>query len=184
MTQEVLLIVHPGSACGSADMNLGRDNAAIQRLDMQSLVEGWQGPVLVIDGELSEELEGGRDAWSQWGQAIKDALSRASSAGLPSRRIAGDDFSEFNQEAAARALVQEFGFTPDTTEFALSGAWYESDTGGGCVGSVHDVLASLGFTASTMGAMDLDESPSEDEDCDDVDDLEETASPPSTGPRF
>lgn len=75
---EILVIVHPGSACGSAEMNLGKDNAQVQRLDMQQLIEGWEGGVVIIDGTLSDELEDtwNRD-WHAFGQVLHETLARA-----------------------------------------------------------------------------------------------------------
>lgn len=165
---KILVIVHPGSACGSADMNLGRDEACRQRLDMQLLVQGWEGGVLVIDGELSDELEQGRPSHVEWGQAIKGALARAAEAGLVSERMRGDDAEEFHQEAAMAALLEKHALTPESAEFGLTGAWYESNTGGGCVGGVHQMLVDLGYAANIEldGVMDLDIVPEYEDDLD------------------
>jgi hypothetical protein len=57
MTQKLLVIVHPGSACGSADFNLGKFEARAARDTLRGAIEDWEGGVIVIDGELSDELE-------------------------------------------------------------------------------------------------------------------------------
>lgn len=171
--KDILLIVHPGSACGSADFSLGREHAETQRLDMQCLIEQWQGGVLVIDGSLSEELtEGFRRGWTDLGRAIDEALARAAAKGAVSQRRRGDDSEAFNQDSAAKAFVQDLELSPDSTSFTLTGAWVDAE-GGGCVNSVRETLEGLGFQARVESAMDLDFSPEE------FDDEEEPADAPS-----
>lgn len=168
----LLMVVHPGSACGSADMNLGRDAADTLRLDLQLLIEGWEGGVAVIDGDLSDELDenAGRSAWRALGEALEQALVRASEAGHLSVRIRGDDAEAFSQEDAARHLVHTHGLAP-TTAITLTGAWVDM-AGGGCVNSVREVLVELGFAPTVSDAMDLDYV---SDDADDLDDEEEEA---------
>lgn len=171
----LLIIVHPGSACGSADENLGRDNAAHQRLEMQLLIENWQGGVLVIDGALSDELEpdGWRRAWSDLGAAITGALARAADQGLPSGRIYGDDAEDFNQAEAARQLVKDYALTPENAAITLTGAWIHDD-GGGCVNHVRETLEALGFTLRVEDAINLDLDLDFDDEMDgDEDEVEE-----------
>ena len=155
--QPLLFIVHPGSACGSADMNLGRDAAGFLRAQMQLLIESWEGGVVVIDGEISDELtEGyGRSSWRELGVAIEEALARAAQSNQLSVRIRGDDSEEFDQDDAARKVVAEHGLAPASVDITLTGAWVEDD-GSGCVNSVRAVLAGLGFTPDVSDAMDLD----------------------------
>lgn len=180
----LLIIVHPGSACGSADMNLGRDAAEVLRLDMQMLIENWEGGVAVIDGELSDELEGGRHAWQELGRAITGALGRAQQSGLISERIFGDDDGDYRQMDAARDLVRKHGLTPDTAAITLTGAWIDDD-GDGCVHSVREALEELGFRPVVEDAMNLDfELDTEDDDMDeddteDMDAVEEEQTAPA-----
>ena len=162
----LLIVVHPGSACGSADMNLGRDNADMQRCFMQTVVEGWEGGIVIIDGELSDELapNSGRDAWDQWGRALDNAIERARQNGHLSLRVMGDDggMSELNQMEATRKVVEDYALTPENTAITLTGAWID-DEGGGCVHSVREELAKLGFQARIEDAMDLDFETAEEE---------------------
>lgn len=152
---KLLIIVHPGSACGSADMNLGRDAAEIQRLEMQMLVQDWEGGVAVIDGDLSEELSGGRSSWSEWGRSIDQALARAKQEGLLAVRVMGDDDGDYRQQDAARDLVANYNLLPTDTRITLTGAWID-DSGDGCVHSVRETLEELGFTVRIEDAMNLD----------------------------
>ena len=170
---QLLIVVHPGSACGSADMNLGRDNADMQRCFMQTVVENWEGGIVIIDGELSDELAPNysRDAWDQWGRALDNAIERARINGHLSLRVMGDDggMSELNQMEAARKVVGDYDITPENTAITLTGAWID-DEGGGCVHSVREELAALGFQARIEDAMDLDFETAEEE-LDEEDDL-------------
>lgn len=161
----VLVIVHPGSACGSADENLGRDNAAYQRLEMQMTVENWEGAVVVIDGDLSDELSGWRGAWQEWGDTVAKAVERAKEQGLLALRVMGNDASEYNQEDAIRDVVKDHGLTPANAMFTLTGAWVE-DNGDGCVHSVREVLEELGFSPTLESPMDLDFSLDNEDDND------------------
>lgn len=184
----LLIIVHPGSACGSADMNLGAEAAEVQRLDMQMLIENWEGGVAVIDGELSDELEGFRRSWQDLGGAITDALDRAQQSGLISERVFGDDDGDYRQMDAARDLVQKHGLTPDKVAITLTGAWIDDD-GDGCVHSVREALEALGFQPVVEDAMSLDfELDTEDDDMDEddldgMDTIEEEQAAPSTNTR-
>ena len=179
----LLIIVHPGSACGSADMNLGNDTAEFLRLEMQGLVEGWAGGIAVIDGELSEELErhAGRSSWFNWGRAIDEALARATTRGFISTRIMGDDGSAYDQQSAASDLVSQLGLSPSTIEITLTGAWIEDD-GSGCVYSVRDTLVELGFSPKVEGAMDMDFEMNEDELEDEEEDVVPSPPPRSLRP--
>jgi hypothetical protein len=157
MKKPLLIIVHPGSACGSADENLGRDTAAMLRLDMQMLVEGWDGGVVVIDGELSDELSSNwRREYNEWGAVITGALTRAKDKGFISRRIMGDDDNKFNQEDAIKGIVREHGLTDNNSAITLTWAWIQSSDGGGCVTSVEEALAEIGISSVIEDAMDLD----------------------------
>lgn len=182
----VLVIVHPGSACGSADENLGRDNATYQRLEMQMAVENWEGAVVVIDGELSDELSGWRSAWKDWGDAVDQAVSRAKEQGLLGLRVMGDDSAAYNQQDAIRDVVKEHGLTPENATFTLTGAWVE-DNGDGCVHSVREVLEELGFSPVLESPMELDCSLDSEDDLEDdcgEDEEAEAPTPFSARPRF
>lgn len=68
----VLVLVHPGSACGSANFNIGKFEARAARDALCSELDNWRGDVLVIDGELSDELE----FYPSFDLAIRDCLQR------------------------------------------------------------------------------------------------------------
>lgn len=136
-------------------MNLGAEAAAQCRQEMQLLVEGWQGAVAVIDGELSDELSGSKRAWSEWGRAIEEALERAAGSGHLAVRVMGDDSHEYDQHAATRDLVKTHQLDPAHTTITLTGAWVD-DSGDGCVHGVREVLEKLGFEPVVSDAMNLD----------------------------
>ena len=182
----LLVIVHPGSACGSAEANLGRDCADYQRLEMQATVADWDGAVVVIDGDLSDELDGWRGSWKEWGQTVAKAVERAKDNGLLSLRVMGNDASEYNQQDAIRDVVKDHGLTPANTVITLTGAWVE-DSGDGCVHSVREVLEELGFSPTLESPMDLDFSLETEDDFDEDEDEEmeeEPAPAPVARPRF
>ena len=68
----ILVLVHPGSACGSADMNLGKFEARAARAELAYELDYWHGTLLVIDGELSDELPW----YPQLDRAITECLAR------------------------------------------------------------------------------------------------------------
>jgi len=167
----MLVIVHPDSACGSADFNLGRECAEYQRLEMQLLVEQWEGGVLVLDGGMTDELDGFRRSWNEWGTTIKNAIKRASENGFIAERVLAADGSEYPQQQAIVDLVNKYALTPTNTDIVLTGAWVDDD-GGGCVHSVREELEKIGFTPTVEDAMNLDFEMDESEE-----DLEEDTSP-------
>lgn len=166
--QGLLIVVHPGSACGSADMNLGFA-ASEMRGALTHAIGQWDGAVAVIDGDLSDQLSGGKREWSDLGDAIDGALEQARGNGFAAVRIDGDDDSDFNQDCAAEKLVEDLGLVAGQHEIILAGAWYHSSDGGGCVGGVRDTLEQMGFSVSidTEAVMDLDADTGMDDDLDD-----------------
>lgn len=143
--QHVLIVVHPGSALGSADFNLGRTEATAAREALVQELDQWEGPLLIIHGELSEELY----RYPQLDQALRWAQARNTQAGFPSHERDGCDENgaDANQEAAIQAWVDEEKWDPQTTVFRVSGAWYHPEDQGGCVGSVISRLKNLGYQA-------------------------------------
>lgn len=183
----VLIVVHPGSACGSADFNLGRDLADRQRLNMQEAVEQWTGPVAVIDGLFGDELDpdAWRRPWREWGEAIEGALARAKDAGHLSERVMGadDGSTPLNQMEAARKLAEDHGLSPQDTPIVLMGAWVDAQ-GGGCVHAVREELEEMGFSVTVAEAMDLDaEEPEEDLDDEDEPEPQPEPEPPPAPPH-
>lgn len=154
-TAPLLIIVHPGSACGSADATVGRDNADQARLDMIQLIGSWKGSVAVIDSHLSDELdETWRRTGGELGEAIRDALKKAKNAGHHAMRIMGDDDSTgFNQDDAAIEISKQCGITAGD-QVTLTGAWASQDGIDGCVNGVRATLESIGIPCHIEAALD------------------------------
>lgn len=140
--QSVLVVVHPGSLCGSANFNLGRSQAQDVRAGIVEELQSWPGGVVVIDGSLSDELSQYRDLQA----AIDDALKRAKSAGAVSVRLMGSDDQDFDQVEAIRQVVAEIGDV-SSFEFDVTGAWYHPEDESGCIGAVTEALRELGASA-------------------------------------
>ena len=150
--QEILVVVHPGSACGSADFNLGNQLAGQCRRMLISDIAVWNGGIIILDGKLSSELN--QPKYRNLGQVLRDSLSRAKTAKqIAIRRMADDP----EQMRIMRQIVVEKNFSPENTRFQLTGAWIHSSDGGGCVNSVADVLRQAGFAVQVRpSALDLD----------------------------
>lgn len=149
--QKIVVVVHPGSLCGSADFNLGVDAAAKARQALIREIQGATGAgVIVIDGDLSDELN--QEQYADFGGAISRGLDRAQNQGLMSLRVWGDDPDQVDR---IREAVESMAPADRAREFLVTGAWYyEPDPGGpdascgeGCVGSVVAELRRLGCTA-------------------------------------
>lgn len=143
----ILVLVHPGSACGSANYNLGRTEARCARESLVHCLDDHAGGLIVIDGDFSDELPDYPDL----NQAIHKAIQRATDAGQVALRVMGDDGQDFNQTRAIASVLEAH---PDLKShpFIVTGAWYEAPTPddtepGGCVGSVLTALATLGVRA-------------------------------------
>ena len=141
----VLVVVHPGSACGSADMTLGREDAARCRDVLEEAIASWRGGVAVIDGFLSDELD--LPAYSALGDAVRDALARARSQGHVSLRIYGSDDEDRDQMWAAAELARRDILRPEVHQVEVTGCWHDPQGRSGCVTSVWQVLEQLGFSA-------------------------------------
>ena len=147
---QILVIVHPGSACGSADMNLDLDAADQARGGLMEDIDFWKGGVVVIDGEFSDELE--RSKYSDLGKSIVDALARARAAGLISHREFGDDNVAPHQDTAVRKVIRKFKLSPETAEISLTGCWRHPDEENtGCVNGVRDDFRERGFRTEILG---------------------------------
>lgn len=128
--QRALVVVHPGSACGSGDMN-APDTAANRRDGLTLLVYDWPGPIYVVDGDLSDELE--RARYRDLGDALRTASTGrvddcASGATFPGK--------------ACRWLAKRLDRAIPVT---LAGAWYSHD-GTGCVEAMARKLREAGYS--------------------------------------
>ena len=154
----LLIVVHPGSCCGSADFNCGNDAAEASRETLAEDLDGWLGALAVIDGDLSSELR--LRAYRSLGSALEAALERAAAAGLPAIRIRGGDEDEFDQVAAALSLAATLGLAEGDWTVEVTGAWYDPAGSDGCVNSVVEALESVGVSASVRAsAATLDDGP-------------------------
>lgn len=138
---QILVLVHPGSACGSADFNLGRAIAREARETLARQISAWRGGVLVIDGELSDELVD----YPSLDCSIKDGLRIAKESGHISQRVVGDDPDQVQRISEFVASLSEQD--KSETAFTVTGAWFDPNDGEGCVGSVHKQLIALGCKA-------------------------------------
>ena len=78
-------------------------------------------------------------------------MARNASAGFKSRRIDGDAAADFDQVAAAAALVADLGLSPQTNPIKLTGAWtHGEESDSGCVDDVYSTLAAAGFSVDIL----------------------------------
>lgn len=143
----LLVLVHPGSACGSADFSLGRYIADGERDFLAYTLDRWNDGIIVIDGSLSDELSS--CGYRRLGTAIEDCLKRAGANGFIAHREWGCDDVAPHQSDAARAVISRFSLSPETTRIVATGCWYDdTDENTGCVNDVADVFSSLGFNVA------------------------------------
>ncbi|PZR93465.1 MAG: hypothetical protein DI537_10105 [Stutzerimonas stutzeri] len=142
----VLIVVHPGSCCGSANLTIGRSDARASREGLISELRKWSGDIAVIDGEFSDELP----LYPVLNEALVGAISRNTNAGYKAARVEGDAADEFDQAAAATALIQKFGLSPHSHSIKLTGAWLEQVHEDGCIDDVFDVMTAAGFSVDVL----------------------------------
>jgi hypothetical protein len=136
----LLILVHPGSLCGSADFNLGGEALAAREAVINELNQ-WTGNIIVLDGELSDELE--RYRYIRLGNAIDDAVSRAPALG---DRLEADDPEHAEIAVSYLADLK----LPFDTPIFLTGAWYDPGNNSGCVNHTRDALFETGYTNVTV----------------------------------
>jgi hypothetical protein len=144
----ILIVVHPGSACGSADLNLGGEVAACARTDLAHGIRSWCGPAVIIDGALSEELR--QPKYADLARAIDACLDAARADGLPAIRVMGDAWSRRNQRRAVMDLIRYCHLHPAAHSFCITGCWYDPSGSTGCVNDVRDALAELGYEVEVL----------------------------------
>lgn len=171
----VLILVHPGSACRSADDQLGYQLAHSYREGLANDLDSWTGDMLVIDGDLSDELK--QDPYGRLGQAIKDALGRCRAAGFRARRSWGCDNIPPYPPERIRAWLNDGTIDANTMRISLTGAWY-NENGTGCVGGVEQDLLNAGFEVGVRGSVVCELSPELDRS-EDLGHFEEPSAAPS-----
>lgn len=144
----LLVVVHPGSACGSADFNLGMDLARACRDSLIADIKAWRGGAIVITGGLCDEIK--RPAYAALDVAISNCLRRARYGRLVSKKVRGPSADlHYCQTHAIHDVIRKLRLSPASVCFELTGAWYDSGIRGcGCVNSVHDKVVNLGFEAA------------------------------------
>ena len=146
---KIMVVVHPGSACGSADMTLGFDVADTARANLIEEISLWRSGVIVIDGVFSDELV--RSKYRNLGQAITGALNQAQATGLIAHREKGDDNEPPHVDEAIRKVIRKFRLTPRNADISVTGCWtHPEDEKTGCVNGVRDDFRTYGFTAHIM----------------------------------
>lgn len=134
--KKLLVVVHPGSACGSADFNMGHVDAAIARDALSKDIEKWHDDMIIVDGSLSDEL----DLYARLGLAIVNAGDRISHLGGRFKRIVACDMTaEQWPNLAVGEILKTWDLGSDD-EIVITGAWVEPNDEG-CVMAVHKLLS-------------------------------------------
>lgn len=135
-----MVLVHPGSACGSADFNLGHEGPTARHA-LAREVMAWRDDLLVVDGELSDELL----VYPVMGIALESAADHKER--IMFREVACDMTVDNWPEVVARRFEEMWPGGPH--EVHVTGAW-KHDDGSGCVNAVADVLDSHYVTISEI----------------------------------
>lgn len=140
LRSRILVIVHPGSACGSADFHLSKYDAQASRDGLVHEIEAWRGGVIVLSGELDDELA---NSWyGRLGPAIDALLAHTKVEGTVSIRVKAHDPDQIR-------VIKRLLKKPENqaSEYVVTGAWAYED-GTGCVSSVVEAIQSLNFKAT------------------------------------
>lgn len=125
----LLVIVHPGSLCGSLDMHLG-DAADGVRGAIADEIDQWEGASAVITGNFMDELERRECRGLAYSLRRCSYETRGEPSGLGLKR-------------AARRVARQFGLGKGD-KVRVTGAWNDND-GSGCVTAVAAALTELGL---------------------------------------
>jgi len=142
----ILVVVHPGAACGSADFVLGSWDAADARDNLIREANKWEGGVIVLqDSAMHETGQAGLESWERWGDALKALVSRAKASGLVAIEQPAYNETPPHHDEVIRALLAN----PKNrgTNYVVTGAWVFSDESGGCVLDVYSAIIRLGYKA-------------------------------------
>ncbi len=129
----LLIVVHPGSACGSADFNIGRDEAGGYRDLMVHDLRNWRGNVLVVDGNLSDEL-------TRY-PSLNSALEGCVAANKGERIFACAEETPGWVAKVSKSIAH----LPRETAIRFTGAWFHTQDNHGCINAVYSAAQSLGF---------------------------------------
>jgi len=118
-----LVIVHPASACGSADFSLGPDAAASDRARLIGTIERWRGPSVVIDNDLTPEL-----------QVYEPLCVALRSLDDPIRVDACATEADWVRKAFT--TIEDTGLR----RFVMTGAWHHPDDHSGCIDAITSMM--------------------------------------------
>ena len=152
-----LFLVHPGSALGSANFNLGAQVARGERAALTDEIDRWDGHLIILSGAFDEEI---RD-YPMFHEAIERAKKRGRDRGRIVQTRAAHDPAQARvclQIARARGI-------PKAAPIVCTGAW-ASHGDSGCVNSVRDALVAAGYTNVTLSETAVYEAEDEAEDND------------------
>ncbi len=139
-TQSVMVVVHPGSACGSANFNLGKSVANSERDFLAQDIANWREGILIINGTYSDELP----QYPNLNMALNNAFTNAERAGKLAMRIFACDDATDGWEKYVGSVLSHI---PRDTRIEITGIWYFDDDSAGCVNAVYDEAMALGFKA-------------------------------------
>lgn len=133
----LLIVVHPGSMCGSANENIGRMAARHFRDSVSSDLRTWKGDLLVLDGDLSEELPN----YPMFAESIDSAV-RMAAGGELRLRLPADDPEHV--EIGVDFVLPRYRFD---NAIHITGAWHHfPEPHYGCVTALASALHGAGFT--------------------------------------
>lgn len=123
-----LVIVHPASTCGSADFSLGPDRADCDRVRLVATIEGWRGPSVVIDNDLTPEL--------QDYESLDNALRSL------------DEPMRVNACATESGWVRKAFTAIESTglrRYMVTGAWHHPEDHSGCIDAITSMMEEEGI---------------------------------------
>jgi hypothetical protein len=144
------VIVHPGSLCGSADFDLGREGGDALRKAVLEDLASLSGHILVIHGELSDEIA----AYPEVLEGLQALRSRSKGNGhsytsIKACSLGAEDWEQDVADALEK-LLKRIGHLPPCL---ITGAWFYGD-GNGCVEAVAEMATQAGLTPKILpGAM-------------------------------
>lgn len=139
-----LILTHPGSCAGSATFNLGSSYASECRRILIEELNSWRGGVMVIHGELSDEL----DDFPELADAVRLCATRARADGRTAIEMHACDLSSADWVADVLNAIPSLD---EDTRVTITGAWHDTVGTHGCVNAVWDALPvrhkQISFTA-------------------------------------
>lgn len=131
VAKPLMVIVHPGSLCGSYHASPVFDEKNLTALLQE--IQNWSGEFAVVHGELSDELEAFKD--------VGQAIAKVAQSGVARDYEAGATGSELR--AVARKIAKD-AQAAARSQVMVTGAWGEAD---GCARTVFNELVRLGVKA-------------------------------------